>query len=63
MPNIKKLESALPVAPLKLIAMRSAEELGNKVNEYLVDFRQNIHHSLKKILLFTVMLKSLFYVM
>lgn len=47
MPNIEKLETALPVAPLKLVAMRSAETLGRKVNDYLVEFRRNIHHSLK----------------
>ena len=47
MPNIEKLETALPVAPLKLVAMRSAEALGRKVNDYLVEFRRNIHHSLK----------------
>ena len=45
MPNIEKLETALPVAPLKLVAMRSAENLGRKVNDYLVEFRRNIHHS------------------
>jgi len=48
MPNIEKLETALPVAPLKLVAMRSAESLGRKVNDYLVEYRRNIHHSLKK---------------
>ncbi len=47
MPNIEKLESVLPVAPLKRFAMRSAEGLGRKVNDYLVEFRRNIHHSLK----------------
>ena len=48
MPNIEKLETALPVAPLKLVAMRSAENLGRKINDYLVEFRRNIHHSLKR---------------
>ena len=47
MPNVEKLESALPVAPLKLVAMHSAESLGRKINDYLVKFRRNIHHSLK----------------
>ena len=37
MPDVQKLESALPVAPLKLIAMKSAEKLGRRVNDYLVD--------------------------
>ncbi len=48
MPNIEKLETALPVAPLKLIALSSAEALGRSVNNYLVSFRKDIHHSLKK---------------
>ncbi len=48
MPNIQKLETALPVAPLKLIALSSAEALGRSVNNYLVSFRKDIHHSLKK---------------
>ncbi|WWR14763.1 ribose-phosphate pyrophosphokinase [Lachnospiraceae bacterium JLR.KK008] len=47
MPNVEKLESALPVAPLKLVAMHSAENLGRKINDHLVEFRRNIHHSLK----------------
>lgn len=48
MPNIEKLETALPVAPIKLIALSSAEALGRNVNNYLVNFRKDIHHSLKK---------------
>ncbi len=47
MPNVKELENALPIAPLKLIAMQSAQSLGQRINEYLVKFRRNIHHSLK----------------
>ena len=47
MPNVKELESALPVAPLKLVAMQSAEALGRRINDYLVEYRRNIHHSLK----------------
>ncbi len=47
MPDVKKLETALPVAPLKLIAMQSAKNLGSKVNDYLVEYRRNIYHSLK----------------
>jgi len=47
MPDVKKLETALPVAPLKLIAMQSAKNLGSKVNDYLVEYRRKISHSLK----------------
>lgn len=44
MPNIKELENAMPVAPLKVIALESAKDLGNKVNDYLVKFRANINN-------------------
>ena len=37
MPHLDKLKNALPVAPLKLMVLDSAAELGNKVNDYLVD--------------------------
>ncbi|MDD3204810.1 MAG: ribose-phosphate pyrophosphokinase [Lachnospiraceae bacterium] len=47
MPNLHELENAMPVAPLKIIAMESAAMLGNRVNEYLVDFRKQINLSLK----------------
>ena len=47
MPNVKELESALPVAPLKLVAMQSAEALGRRINDYLVEYWRNIHHSLR----------------
>ena len=40
MPNIKLMESALPVAPLKIGALESCRELGEKVNDYIVQFRQ-----------------------
>lgn len=47
MPNIKLMESALPVAPLKIAALNSCIDLGKKVNDYIVTFRQD---SLKKYL-------------
>lgn len=47
MPNIKLMESALPVAPLKIAALGSCIDLGKKVNDYIVTFRQD---SLKKYL-------------
>ena len=40
MPNIKLMETALPVAPLKIAALDSCRELGQKVNQYIVQFRQ-----------------------
>lgn len=48
MPNLLELENALPVAPMKLIAMKGTESLGNQINRYLVDFRKtvnNVHKS------------------
>ncbi len=41
MPNIKLMETALPVAPLKIAALDSCRELGRKVNDYIVKFRQD----------------------
>lgn len=41
MPNIELLEKTLPVAPLKIVAMESCKVLGQKVNDYIVSFRQN----------------------
>lgn len=48
MPNLRELENALPVGPLKIIALDSAEKLGNSVNNHLVNFRRNMnttHHA------------------
>lgn len=39
MSYLDKLKNALPVAPLKLMVLDSAAELGSKVNDYLVDYR------------------------
>lgn len=47
MPNLAELESAMPVAPLKLLALDSCKELGARVNEYLVDYRKNVHNDVK----------------
>jgi len=44
MSYLKKLEKAMPVAPLKLMVLNSAAELGNKVNDYLVDFRSKVNN-------------------
>ena len=48
MPNLRKLENALPVAPLKIVAMDSAMKLGKSVDRYLVDFRKKMDLALKK---------------
>lgn len=44
MPNLRELENAMPVAPLKLIALPSAERMGRRINEYLVEFRRSINN-------------------
>ncbi|MCR5417697.1 MAG: ribose-phosphate pyrophosphokinase [Lachnospiraceae bacterium] len=46
MPDLATLNSAIPVAPLKLIVMDSCKALGKNVNRYLVDFRRNIHNDI-----------------
>lgn len=47
MPNLSELEAAIPVAPLKLIVMDSARNLGNSVEHYLVNFRKDIKNIAK----------------
>lgn len=42
MPNLQELKNAMPVAPLKLVALQGAADLGQRVNDYLVDFRKNV---------------------
>lgn len=44
MPNLQELENAMPVAPLKLIAMPSAIPMGKRINDYLVEFRKVVHN-------------------
>lgn len=47
MPNLRELEAAIPVAPLKLVVMDSAVKLGNQVNNYLVNFRKEVKNIAK----------------
>ena len=42
MPNVSELENSMPVAPLKLIALPSMAAMGNRINQYLVSFRQTV---------------------
>ncbi|MCM1027092.1 MAG: ribose-phosphate pyrophosphokinase [Roseburia sp.] len=44
MPNLRELENAMPVAPLKIVALPSAAKMGERINDYLVGFRKNIHN-------------------
>lgn len=47
MPDIHKLEAAIPVAPLKLIVMDSAAILGENVDHHLASFRKSIKNIAK----------------
>lgn len=44
MPNLKELENTMPVAPLKIAVLASAESMGRRINDYMVEFRRNIHN-------------------
>ena len=41
MPYTELMEEALPVAPLKIAALESCREMGQKVNDYIVQFRKD----------------------
>ena len=47
MPNLHELEAAIPVAPLKLVVMDSAVNLGENVNNHLVGFRKSVKNIAK----------------
>ncbi len=47
MPNIEQLKTAMPVAPIQLLTTSAAYALAQKINKYLVEFRQNINNSFK----------------
>lgn len=44
MSYLKQLKNAMPVAPLKLMVLNSAAELGNEINNYLVNFRSKVNN-------------------
>lgn len=44
MPNLHELENAMPVAPLKIAALSSAKQMGQRINNYMVQFRKSIHN-------------------
>ena len=43
MPDFHQLESLIPVAPLNLIVMESARQLGDSVDKHIVEFRHNLY--------------------
>lgn len=47
MANVNMLENAMPVAPLKIIALKGAKEMGDSVNNYLVWFRKEVNNAFK----------------
>ena len=47
MPNIQKLEQAMPVAPIKLIATNSIVTMSKNINQYLVEFRRDLNNKFK----------------
>ena len=46
--STEKELTTLPVAPLKLIVMESCAELGSRVNDYIVQFRNDAHNEHKE---------------
>ncbi|MCM1045415.1 MAG: ribose-phosphate pyrophosphokinase [Candidatus Gastranaerophilales bacterium] len=48
MPNLQKIENAMPVAALKIIAMPSITAMGRRINDYMVEFRKNVHNDMVK---------------
>lgn len=46
--STEKELTTLPVAPLNLIVMESCAELGSKVNDYIVQFRNDAHNEHKE---------------
>lgn len=47
MPNIEQLKTAMPVAPIMILSTEAALPLAQKINSYLVEFRQNLDNSFK----------------
>ena len=47
MPNLESIENKMPVAPLKIVALPSAEKMGRRINDYVVDYRKQINSKIK----------------
>ncbi len=47
MPNLHELENAIPVAPLKIVALPSAAKLAQNIDKYLVGFRKSVNNKFK----------------
>jgi len=44
MPNLNTLKDAMPVAPLKIVALSSAAKMGEEINRHIVEFRNTIEN-------------------
>ena len=44
MPNIQELKNVMPVAPLKIVALPSAESMAHRINDFLVSIRKKYHN-------------------
>jgi len=42
MPNLHELENAMPVAPLGIIALESMKEMGQRIDDFIVDQRHSV---------------------
>lgn len=47
MPKLEELEYAMPVAPIKIIALKGAANLGQSVNDHLISYRKNVKNNFK----------------
>ena len=47
MPDLHELEHTMPVAPLKLVALPSAQNLAHRIDDYLVSFRKSVNNKVK----------------
>ena len=47
MPRVEELKNVMPVAPLKIIATKSASAMATNINRYLVEFRKTVDNSFK----------------
>ena len=42
MANLDLLENSIPVAPIKIAALKGCEEMAKEVNDYLVQYRKEM---------------------
>lgn len=48
MANLQEIENSMPVAPLKILPLASMAEMGKRINDYMVKFRNFINNDLVK---------------